>query len=130
MRTSMLLALGALLLIPATARAQAHEPRANVEDGFVEPGWFGASADELTWWPARFAAEGNAFHVTTGAVTAAYFHKAKVESDPVEVTGHYTVRATFHERSTAGSENPQPYGLAIGNDRKDVQAYVYLYCAA
>jgi hypothetical protein len=47
-----------------------------------------------------------------------------------EVTGNYTLTATFRERFTAPSENPQPYGLAIGNERDDVQAYVYLYWAA
>ena len=62
MRASILLFLGVLLVIPTGARAQTQLPGADVEDGYIEPGWFGASVDDVTWWPGRFAAEGSAFH--------------------------------------------------------------------
>jgi hypothetical protein len=132
MRASMLLTLGVLLLIPTGARAQIQAPGANVVDDFIEPGWFGVSTEEITSWPVRFVAEGSAFHVTTGAVTAVYFHVPRTPEAPLlEVTGNYTVRATFRERFTAASENPQPYGLAIGGDPANrLGATSYLYCAA
>jgi len=132
MRASILLFLGVLLVIPTGARAQTQLPGADVEDGYIEPGWFGASVDDVTWWPGRFAAEGSAFHVTTGNATSAYFHKPKAEDEPIwrEVRGNYTVRATFTERSAAPNGYSQPYGLAIGADRVDTLAYTFLYCAA
>jgi len=89
------LTLAALVLLGASATsACSQETSRTVSDGGISvPGWQGApdareASRGATIANAKFVAEGNGFHVTTGpAVT--YWNPANVAS------GDYTVKATF-----------------------------------
>jgi len=58
---------------------------------------------------------GRAFHVTTEPTTG-FFHDDKTDTDAAfrEVTGDYTVKATFREQFTSSGEDLRPYGVTIG----------------
>jgi len=72
---------------------------------------------------AKFAKEGDSFHVTTGPATA-YWSPAN------KASGDYTVKATFTEPKYMNlNTHPHPYGIFIaGNDMGTAQQS-YLYCA-
>ena len=97
--------------------------------GVSAPGWTGKidakeEAAGMTLNSAKFAKEGDAFHVITGpAVT--YWNPAN------KAAGDYTVRATFKEPKFMNlNTHPHPYGVMIaGNDLGTAQQS-YLYCAA
>lgn len=73
---------------------------------------------------AKFAKEGEAFHIVTGpAVT--YWNPAD------KATGDYTVKATFTEPKYMNLNNhPHPYGLFIGGNDMGSATESFLYCAA
>src|SRR6478735_3737589 len=118
------------MLVPAMIGAQAPETARPVAGGGVTaPGWTGKvdpgeEKSGQTLNNAKFAKEGDNFHVTTGpAVT--YWNPAN------KAAGNYTVKATFNEPKYMGlNDHPHPYGSMIaGNDMGTPEAS-YLYCAA
>src|SRR5207253_2263889 len=126
------LALLAVLFVPTTHFSQGPQTetsRGVAGGGVSAPGWTGKidAREEvagMTLNSAKFAKEGDAFHVITGpAVT--YWNPAN------KAAGDYTVRATFKEPKFMNlNTHPHPYGVMIaGNDLGTVQQS-YLYCAA
>jgi len=124
-------ALAAVVMLAASApNAQAQESsRAVAGGGISVPGWSGAvdareAGRGATIANAKFVAEGNGFHVTTGpAVT--YWNPANV------ATGDYTVKATFTEPKYMNlNDHPHPYGIVIGGNKLGTDQQSYLYCAA
>jgi hypothetical protein len=97
--------------------------------GITVAGWTGkidpqeASAG-LALNSAKFAKEGDGFHVTTGpAVT--YWNPAN------KATGNYTVKATFKEpKFQSLNDHPHPYGIMIAGNDLGTDNQSYLYCAA
>ena len=123
--------LAALVLLGASAgSARSQETSRTVSGGGISvPGWQGApDAREVsrgaTIANAKFVAEGNGFHVTTGpAVT--YWNPANVAS------GDYTVKATFTEPKYMNlNDHPHPYGIVIAGNKLGTAQQSYLYCAA
>jgi len=97
--------------------------------GVMVPGWTGKiDAKEetagMTLNSAKFAKEGDAFHVVTGpAVT--YWNAAN------KASGNYTVKATFREPKFMNlNTHPHPYGIVIAGNSLDTDQQNYLYCAA
>ncbi|MFL5561731.1 MAG: hypothetical protein ACJ79K_09680 [Gemmatimonadaceae bacterium] len=123
--------LASLLLIAATTvGAQAQEASHAVAGGGVSvPGWTGSidareASRGATIANAKFAAEGNGFHVTTGPAST-YWNPANV------ATGDYTVKATFTEQKYMGlNDHPHPYGVFIAGNKMGTDQQSYLYCAA
>ena len=123
--------LAALILVAATAStARSQESSHAVSNGGVSvPGWTGRpDAREMsrgaTISDAKFVAEGNGFHVTTGPAVA-YWNPANV------ATGDYTVKATFTEPKYMNlNDHPHPYGIFIGGNKLGTDQQSYLYCAA
>jgi len=117
-----------VVAIPSIALAQ-DESRAVAGGGVSVAGWTGKvdareAAAGLKLENAKFAKEGDAFHVTTGpAVT--YWNPAN------RATGDYTVRATFREPKFMGLNNhPHPYGIVIAGNDMGTDQQSLLYCAA
>jgi len=109
--------------------AQDETSRAVTGGGISAPQWTGKiDANEersgRTLNDAKFAKEGDAFHVTTGPAVA-YWNPAN------KASGDYTVKATFTEPRYMNLNNhSHPYGIFIaGNDMGTAQQS-YLYCAA
>jgi hypothetical protein len=73
---------------------------------------------------AKFAKEGDGFHITTGpAIT--YWNPAN------KATGNYTVKATFKEPKFMGlNDHPHPYGIVIAGNDLGTDNQSLLYCAA
>jgi hypothetical protein len=118
-----------LLLIPALIYAQDETSRSIAGGGISAPGWTGKiDASEQrqgkTISDAKFALEGNAFHVVTGpAVT--YWNPAD------KATGDYIVKATFNETKYMNlNSHPHPYGIVIAGGDLGTDKESYLYCAA
>ena len=115
-RTSLFVALIAASLIPIVNFSQTPQQETSraVEGGGVKvSGWTGqVDAKEaeagMTLNSAKFAKEGNAFHVVTGpAIT--YWNPAN------KASGDYTVKATFTESKYMNlNDHPHPYGVMIG----------------
>lgn len=123
--------LAALVLLGATASsASSQEATRTVTSGGISvPGWKGMpdareASRGATIANAKFVAEGNGFHVTTGpAVT--YWNPANV------ATGDYTVKATFTEPKYMNlNDHPHPYGIVIAGNKLGTAQQSYLYCAA
>jgi hypothetical protein len=111
-----------LLLVPSFAYAQD-------ETGISVPGWAGKidgseQRQGKTINDAKFAMDGNAFHVVTGpAVT--YWNSAN------QATGDYIVKATFNEPKYMNlNSHPHPYGIVISGADLGTDKASYLYCAA
>jgi len=131
-RTSLFVALIAASLIPIAnfSQTQQQETSRAVEGGGVKvSGWTGqVDAKEaeagMTLNSAKFAKEGNAFHVVTGpAIT--YWNPAN------KASGDYTVKATFTEPKYMNlNDHPHPYGVMIGGNDLGTDKQSYLYCAA
>jgi len=131
-RTSLFVALIAASLIPIVNFSQTppQETSRAVEGGGVKvSGWTGqVDAKEaeagMTLNSAKFAKEGNAFHVVTGpAIT--YWNPAN------KASGDYTVKATFTESKYMNlNDHPHPYGVMIGGNDLGTDKQSYLYCAA
>ncbi len=123
-------AVAALILLAAPLTARAQDAARTVAGGGISvPGWTGtidareAAAGQVLS-NAKFVAEGNGFHVTTGpAVT--YWNPAN------RAAGDYTVKATFTEpKYMALNTHPHPYGIVIGGNDLGTDQQSYLYCAA
>ena len=128
MRTQAVVGALALTLVASLGRAQ-DAARAVSNGGIFVPGWQGKiDANEERAGQklenARFAREGDAFHVTTGPA-AVYWNPAN------RASGDYTVKATFREPKYMNlNDHPHPYGIFIaGNDLGTAQQTL-LYCAA
>jgi hypothetical protein len=126
------IALLAVLFVPTTHFSQGPQTetsRGVAGGGVSVSGWTGKIDDReaaagMTLNSAKFAKEGDAFHVVTGpAVT--YWNPAN------QAAGDYTVKATFKEPKFMNlNTHPHPYGVMIaGNDLGTAQQS-YLYCAA
>jgi hypothetical protein len=127
------LALLAFVLISTAALSQGGQQqdssRAVTGGGISVSGWMGkidareASAG-MTVDNAKFAKEGDAFHVITGpAVT--YWNPAN------KASGDYTVKATFREPKFMNlNTHPHPYGIVIAGNDLGTDQQSYLYCAA
>src|SRR5205814_5492466 len=121
----------ALVFIPAvfSEAGQDETSRTVAGGGVTVPGWTGKvdtreASQGMTLNSAKFAKEGDAFHIVTGpAVT--YWNAAN------KAAGDYTVKATFREPKFMNlNTHPHPYGIVIaGNDLGTAQQS-YLYCAA
>jgi len=133
MRCSFFLALTLLALVGASAvfsqEGQNETSRAVAGGGISVSGWTGqVDAKEagagMTLNNAKFAKEGDAFHVVTGpAVT--YWNPAN------KASGDYTVKATFREPKFMNlNTHPHPYGIVIAGNDLGTEQQTYLYCAA
>ena len=124
------LALTAVMLVTAVeARAQGDASRSVAGGGISVQGWMGkvdareASAGQ-TVANAKFVAEGNGFHITTGPATTYWKTGAPA-------TGDYTVRATFTEpKYMSLNSHPHPYGIVIAGNGLGTADQNYIYCAA
>jgi hypothetical protein len=118
-----------LLLIPSLTHAQDETSRSIAGGGISVAGWAGKiDASEQrqgkTINDAKFAMEGNAFHVVTGpAVT--YWNPAN------QATGDYIIKATFNEPKYMNlNSHPHPYGIVVSGAGLGTDKESYLYCAA
>jgi hypothetical protein len=124
-----LLSLTSLPIASFSQGGQMENSRAVEGGGVSVPGWTGqidakeASAG-MTLNSAKFAKEGDAFHVVTGpAVT--YWNPAN------KALGNYTVTATFREpKFMSLMTHPHPYGIVIAGNDLGTDQQSYLYCAA
>lgn len=117
------------LLAAGALDAQSDASRVVAGGGISVPQWTGKiDANEERGGrnlnDAKFAKQGEAFHIVTGpAVT--YWNPAD------KATGDYTVKATFTEPKYMNLNNhPHPYGLFIGGNDLGTAAESLLYCAA
>jgi len=126
-----LLAILALAFIPAafSQEGQNETSRTVAGGGVTVSGWTGKidakeAAAGMTLNSAKFAKEGDAFHVVTGpAVT--YWNPAN------KASGDYTVKATFNEPKFMNlNTHPHPYGIVIAGNDLGTEQQSYLYCAA
>ena len=126
------LALVALVLVATVVFAQ--EPqnetsRSVAGGGVTVPGWTGKiDAKEetagMTLNSAKFAREGDGFHVVTGPA-GTYWNPAN------KASGDYTVKATFREPKFMNlNTHPHPYGIVIAGNDLGTDRQSYLYCAA
>jgi hypothetical protein len=132
MRLDHRLMLSAAVLFLASSSIQAQEDGASrsvAGGGISVAGWTGKiDANEqkqgMTINNAKFAKEGDAFHVVTGpAVT--YWNPAN------KATGDYTVKATFNEPKYMNlNTHPHPYGIVVAGADLGSDKESYLYCAA
>jgi hypothetical protein len=125
------LALLALMFTSAvfSQEGQNETSRAVAGGGVTVKGWTGKidakeEAAGMTLNNAKFAKEGDAFHVVTGpAVT--YWNPAN------KASGNYTVKATFREPKFMNlNTHPHPYGIVIAGNDLGTDQQSYLYCAA
>src|SRR2546422_10100904 len=113
------LALLAVILVPTANFSQGGQPSGQTDasrgvagGGVSVPGWTGKidakeEAAGMTLNSAKFAKEGDAFHVTTGPAVA-YWNPAN------KASGDYTVKAIFKEPKFMNLKNhPHPYGIMI-----------------
>ncbi|MFI5246740.1 MAG: hypothetical protein ACHQQR_16020 [Gemmatimonadales bacterium] len=124
MRRASVLAFAVIALVPfGLAQGQADASRSVAGGGISVPGWMGVADGGKSINDAKFAAEGNGFHITTGPATT-YWNPAN------KASGNYTVKATFTEPKFQNlNDHPHPYGIVIaGNDMGGASA-TYLYCA-
>jgi hypothetical protein len=126
-----LLAIFALAIIPVafSQEGQNETSRTVAGGGVTVSGWTGKidtreAAAGMTLNSAKFAKEGDAFHVVTGpAVT--YWNPAN------KASGDYTVKATFNEPKFMNlNTHPHPYGIVIAGNDLGTDQQSYLYCAA
>lgn len=125
------LAVAAVASLPHVAAAQGMgETARKIENGGIAaPGWMGKIDPQearrgSTINDARFAKEGDTYHVTTGPATT-YWDPAN------KVSGDYTVTATFTEPKFMNrNDHPHPYGIVIAGNEMGTDNATYLYCAA
>lgn len=117
-----------ILIIAPFAHAQ-DASRTIAGGGVSVSGWTGKiDANEEraghTLNDAKFAKEGDAFHVVTGPAVS-YWNPAN------KASGDYTVKATFTEPKYMNLNNhPHPYGIFIAGNDLGTSSQSYLYCAA
>lgn len=130
-RYALFLAISALVFISAvfSQGAQDETSRAVAGGGVSVSGWTGKvdareATQGMTLNSAKFAREGDAFHVVTGpAIT--YWNPAN------KAAGNYTVSAHFREPKFMNrNTHPHPYGLVIAGNDLGTEQQNYLYCAA
>jgi hypothetical protein len=114
---------------PMEGQAQSETSRSVEGGGVSVPGWTGkidAREEQAgkSLKDAKFAKEGDAFHVTTGpAIT--YWNPDN------KGAGNYTVKATFTEpKYMSLNSHPHPYGIVIAGNGLGTAQQSYLYCAA
>lgn len=116
-----------LLLVPSLSFAQEETSRSVAGGGISAPGWTGkvdGSEQGKSVNDAKFAKEGNSFHVTTGPALT-YWNPAN------KAMGNYTVKATFTEPKYMNlNSHPHPYGIVIAGNDMGTDKETYLYCAA
>jgi len=121
----------ALVFIPTvfSQNPQEDSSRAVAGGGVTVSGWTGKidareASQGMTLNNAKFAKEGDAFHVVTGpAVT--YWNAAN------KAAGDYTVTAHFREPKFMNlNTHPHPYGIVIAGNDLGTDQQSYLYCAA
>jgi len=121
----------AFVFIPAvfSQGGQEDSSRTVAGGGVTVPGWTGKidareASQGMTLNSAKFAKEGDAFHIVTGpAVT--YWNAA------YKTSGDYTVKATFSEPKFMNlNTHPHPYGIMIAGNDLGTDQQSYLYCAA
>ncbi|HET7631084.1 MAG TPA: hypothetical protein VFK16_02080 [Gemmatimonadaceae bacterium] len=125
------LAIAAVVALPRAAAAQGMQETVHkvANGGIHAPGWMGkvdpgAARNGSTINDARFAKEGDTYHVTTGPATT-YWNSAD------KLTGNYTVSATFTEPKYMNlNDHPHPYGIVIGGNDMGTDQETYLYCEA
>ena len=106
-----------------SAQGQADPSKAVAGGGITVAGWMGAADGGASINDAKFAKEGNGFHVTTGPATT-YWNPAN------KASGDYTVKATFTEPKFQNlNSHPHPYGIVIGGNDMGTATASYLYCA-
>ena len=117
------------VLVASVLDAQNDASRVVAGGGISVPQWTGkidANEERLgrNLNDAKFAKEGETFHIVTGpAVT--YWNPAD------KAAGDYTVKATFTEPKYMNLNNhPHPYGIFIGGNDMGTAAESFLYCAA
>ena len=125
--------LSAVALLPSLSSGQAAQAgdasRAVAGGGITVAGWTGKvdpgeAAAGATIAQAKFAREGDAFHVITGPA-ASYWNPANT------ATGDYTVKATFKEPAFQGlNSHAHPYGVFIGGNDMGTDQQTLLYCEA
>ena len=117
----------ALTLVPwiGAAQGQAMDASRTVAGGGISvPGWSGKADGTASVETAKFAKEGDAFHVTTGPAVA-YWNPANTAK------GDYTVKATFTEPQYMNlNSHDHPYGIVIAGNDMGTDQQTYLYCAA
>ena len=92
--------------------------------GISVPGWTGKADGTASVETAKFAKEGDAFHITTGPAVA-YWNPANTAK------GDYTVKATFTEPQYMNlNSHDHPYGIVIAGNDMGTDQQTYLYCAA
>ena len=125
------LILVALVFIPTVLSqgTQNESSRAVAGGGVTVRGWTGKidareALQGMTLSSAKFAKEGDAFHILTGpAVT--YWNPAN------KASGDYTVSAHFREpKFMSLMTHPHPYGIVIAGNDLGTEQQTYLYCAA
>ena len=123
--------IAALVIIPTvfSQNPQDETSRAVAGGGVTVSGWTGKidareASQGMTLNNAKFAKEGDAFHVVTGpAVT--YWNPAN------KASGDYTVSAHFREPQFMNlNTHPHPYGIVIAGNDLGTEQQSYLYCAA
>jgi hypothetical protein len=121
----------ALVFIPTvfSQNPQEDSSRAVAGGGVTVSGWTGKidareASQGMTLNNAKFAKEGDAFHVITGpAVT--YWNAGN------KASGDYTVTAHFREPKFMNlNTHPHPYGIVIAGNDLGTDQQSYLYCAA
>lgn len=130
-RYVLLLAIFALIFIPTvfSQGPQDETSRAIAGGGVTVAGWTGKvdareASQGMTLNNAKFAKEGDAFHIVTGpAIT--YWNPAN------KASGDYTVSAHFREPKFMNlNTHPHPYGIVIAGNDLGTDQQSYLYCAA
>jgi len=92
--------------------------------GIMVPGWMGKPDGAGAVTDAKFAKEGDAFHITTGPAMT-YWNASN------KATGDYTVKATFKEANYMNlNDHPHPYGIVIGGADLGTDKQNLLYCEA
>ena len=120
--------LATMIAFPRVGAAQDAD-RAVADGGIKVPGWMGqidarAASQGQTINDARFAQDGDSFHVVTGPA-ATYWNPAN------RASGDYIVKATFTEPQYMNLNNhPHPYGIVIAGNDLGTDQQSYLYCAA
>lgn len=130
MKNQTLLTLLAILFIGLINVSAQEGPSVGVAGGGITvKGWTGKiDAKEvtagLTLNSAKFAKEGDGFHVTTGPAVTYWNPKNTAKGD-------YTVSATFNEpKYMSINDHPHPYGIMIAGNDLGTDKESYLYCAA
>ncbi len=107
----------------AVASAQQDANKNVAGGGIMVPGWMGTSDGTASVNDAKFAKDGNTFHVITGPATT-YWNPAN------KASGDYTIKATFTEPKFQNlNSHPHPYGIMIGGNDLGTPNATYLYCA-